>query len=727
MSKKKKQKDIKPPESLMDIFKLVLKNLPKTLLWRIPLLLILVPLIFILHTFLLVYCNEGFNGGQSWILDNILCLRGRTVSSMLFWFMLATILPAVIKGMWKARGPFKYIGGIFKKLGDVISSFKTAENEHMPYLLGGIAGVCFIVWIWQNTFVNIMILLFILRGLLILSAGSFLYILARCAQNDFRRFFIKDKNKQNTQLSIEQTFYIYSGIAIALIIASIPNISNYTSLIGIIAAIFIFINIKKYRPGTVANLMIFWGINGIILFLISQNLIADDGGWQESGGTFDRWINSEGAVIAMLRGIPPTASVIGGTLLGGAVENTISAISNIPPMTPVTTSTLPDSNDIPLQDSNDGWVYSDEYGREIPTEGARDAQGRIYKKVPWDESGYAFVDPEEAKELDAMNSSGKIWDRNYGYISPEEAAARNAQREASWEDFKKDGIKDLTALRDSDTRLQALKKMAKIQDMQHLANKARNNWSDLTSQERDILKDYSKNASEEFKRYVRGEPVTIPTEIPGSYEGTVKALNVIKFATDVAAACVADVAKATPGLQGLGYGFEYGYITLTEGSGQMSQAISDYMHGKGPKTLTGAIYRGINNGGKAIVFSSVMNLAMDKGGGKILNKLGFTKILGKTSGEVLHTTASNISKRIFKTSIKAGEDSAVSIGQHILKKEGITSTKYINFYKKLCNNVIERNTQHETAETVIKSSIKKVVQYPVDNYVFNPIKGNVTK
>ncbi len=57
-----------------------------------------------------------------------------------------------------------------------------------------------------------------------------------------------------------------------------------------------------------------WIITGLVPGIALQ---ADDGGWRESGGTFTQWVKSEGAVKAVLQGLPPAIAAVLGTLLGG--------------------------------------------------------------------------------------------------------------------------------------------------------------------------------------------------------------------------------------------------------------------------------------------------------------------------------------------------------------------------------------------------------------------------
>ena len=55
-----------------------------------------------------------------------------------------------------------------------------------------------------------------------------------------------------------------------------------------------------------------------------DQLWADDGGWREAGGTFDSWLKSEGAIIAILVGISPAL----GAILGILTQQVLTDIAN---------------------------------------------------------------------------------------------------------------------------------------------------------------------------------------------------------------------------------------------------------------------------------------------------------------------------------------------------------------------------------------------------------------
>ena len=81
------------------------------------------------------------------------------------------------------------------------------------------------------------------------------------------------------------------------------------------------------RARALATVVLLAALLFIVVLILPKTAHADDGGWQEAGGTFDQWISSEGAFEAVIRGVLPAA----GVTVGVAAALTLVALSGTIP------------------------------------------------------------------------------------------------------------------------------------------------------------------------------------------------------------------------------------------------------------------------------------------------------------------------------------------------------------------------------------------------------------
>src|SRR3990172_6070708 len=94
------------PQTLAQLFALVVRSTMKSWLWRIPLALVGSFAVWLLHTFLLVVANDGFNAGNNWFLDMILALQGRLASGTIFWTLFGGLLSGSAMPFLKSAAKF---------------------------------------------------------------------------------------------------------------------------------------------------------------------------------------------------------------------------------------------------------------------------------------------------------------------------------------------------------------------------------------------------------------------------------------------------------------------------------------------------------------------------------------------------------------------------------------------------------------------------------------------
>ena len=127
---------------LQKTFSNFFKRLPTTIMFGIG--------IWFLHTYLLVYVNNGFIPEAKTFLGNFLALKGTVISGTIIWMILSSILFGIIS---KASHSGPRVG-LNERLGLVTNYFKESKYDAFSVLIAG-AGISLTVGALLNGYANL--------------------------------------------------------------------------------------------------------------------------------------------------------------------------------------------------------------------------------------------------------------------------------------------------------------------------------------------------------------------------------------------------------------------------------------------------------------------------------------------------------------------------------------------------------------------------------------------
>ncbi|MFC1925637.1 hypothetical protein ACFLW2_02955 [Chloroflexota bacterium] len=305
------------PQTLAQLFLLILRQMPKTMLKRLPLMIVLAIGVWALHTYLLVVVNEGFAPGTNPILDEVLVLKdSRTITGTLFWIAVGIIVPLTLMKMYRL-GLGKFTSQLSSTPSWMADSYSRAGLPALSLLLGGGAVALLLGTLVGNWLLSFLVAFGIFVTLKTWREG-FIYVIARLGWSDWQRWFRQGKLKSD--LHYTRASVSMSGLTLGFVVAGVLSLlplSPWPGL-GITAVLVVAVLLSRQRqPGAAAGILLLVGCSIFSLFMATQLAHADDGGWQEAGGNFGDWIGSEGAVLAMMMGLPAAIGVLLGGLFGG--------------------------------------------------------------------------------------------------------------------------------------------------------------------------------------------------------------------------------------------------------------------------------------------------------------------------------------------------------------------------------------------------------------------------
>jgi len=324
---------VEPPKTTLELLKYIVKKIPERILKALPMTIIFGALMWLSHTFLLVYSNEGFSP-DSWLGRNLLNVSGKLLSSTLLWTMLGLMLPMMVGFFRKGGNPFKQIGSMFLLPVDILNKNKATNGKFLPMVCFSCAIILFL-----NGFLSGVTSAFA-GGLLISSivsfvtgGGSIFVQVIRMIFSDVQMFVLK---KKNPSLGNDSVFMVVGSSGLVLlfigIIKSIDPLRNlgwFSSILFLILdyawfafaliGFILFLMKKNVAPTNFIFLFGFIGLAFLMSDLTNLIVFADDGGWHEAGGSFAAWLASEGALQATVMGLPPAIGGLAGVLISSIV------------------------------------------------------------------------------------------------------------------------------------------------------------------------------------------------------------------------------------------------------------------------------------------------------------------------------------------------------------------------------------------------------------------------
>ncbi len=313
------------PRNTWQLIKYIAKRIPERLLKALPMTIGMGLLFWLLHTFLLVYTNEGFNP-DTWLGQNILNVRGRLISSTLLWMMLGAVVPMIISFIKKKQSPAKMIREAVGMPGRILKTNRESGGKFLPVMCFSCAAALLLEGLLSG-------LTSLVMGGIVMSSviafltgrGSIFIQILRMVFQDVQLFILK---KQKLGLDGNNVLMIVGVSGVTLFAVGLLKSLLYRSVIimaviswlWVVAVILgiVFVYSKKNIPKQFVLLLGFFGMSAVLASLAVTGVYADDGGWAEAGGTFSSWISSEGAGQAIFMGLPPT--------IGGLVGSYVSSI-----------------------------------------------------------------------------------------------------------------------------------------------------------------------------------------------------------------------------------------------------------------------------------------------------------------------------------------------------------------------------------------------------------------
>jgi len=343
------------PLTLLKLFghliKGYIKSIPSMVVWMIVRAVLSFIIVFILHTYLVVYVNEGFTQNPNSPIYKLIAFPGTRASAMAFWSIAAYLLSSIAGRIW-FQGPLQFFSDLVSFPNWTIKSFKRAKGSGLSALLFGIAIALLISLIIKNNYIIIIAAIGIFFSFTQQKKGL-LFLLLSTGLSDIKRIFKKKRLVNHGIISVF-IFGLILGLIISLFVPSRP-LGHIFAIIICIAGI-ILTSRKKVSPITIMFALLFMAANTAVF--IKTGVFADDGGWKEAGSTFSSWFNSAGSGQAMTMALPPALLSLFTSLFGG---------SNVPKPPPI-----PDVMDYNV----DGWKWKNENGRWLLYQ--TDADGNTY-------------------------------------------------------------------------------------------------------------------------------------------------------------------------------------------------------------------------------------------------------------------------------------------------------------------------------------------------------------
>jgi len=324
MSLEKAQRKQKPdnssakaPETLFQLFWLMIKsfvlNIPKTIVKQLIKMAVIFIIVLLIHAYLVVVKNEGFTPTGTNKYLSITAFKATYSSAILFWTFAGFLLSTLISRIGK-DGALTFLKEVGSSPAWLVKNFRMAGATGLYRLLIITAFTILASLLIRNQYTLILYALIAFFSFTSRTKGFFIYIF-KLASSDWQRIFNRKgpKVKPNLGMLSLQVFGIFLGFLLAYFIPYKPYGHIAVAVLTIAGAIMLLM--KKVTPKVATGVLIVIGAN-VILSKVGH-VFADDGGWVESGATLGNWIRSPGALPAVGMGLPPGIGGAIGGLLGG--------------------------------------------------------------------------------------------------------------------------------------------------------------------------------------------------------------------------------------------------------------------------------------------------------------------------------------------------------------------------------------------------------------------------
>jgi hypothetical protein len=427
------------PKKFFPLLGYIIKSTFVTFKKQLPMMIFFGVLGWLLHTYLLVVINQGFN--PSTTLGNFLGTTGNSLSGSIIWMVASGLLFGWIGQKFFSKGQKP------PKQPPLSTLFREAGGMALAAIVAA-AGLSMVIGITVNGYANAALAVGF-GGIMISQGGSVVGLLVSSAWSS--TYGLAQSAKTAVFSASAGRVAMVGGIAGFLLNSFMPTWGK--AIFGIVFLIGAFLLVRRQGQSFASFFMTILPVillmSAIVILWKAVPVLADDGGSDEAPGGFVAWVQSEGATRAILMGVGPGI----GTIIGPALYQTLISIGGniqlppgsvvIPPGTgPVTgpgedTITVDESgNPIvkwepgkfgPDQDGNPGkpglvWHW----GKWVTPQQAREEVAQDLERQRQDQVQYE----KNIADFRASNARQLAKDRAEGQRQINEANARRAQEAA---------------------------------------------------------------------------------------------------------------------------------------------------------------------------------------------------------------------------------------------------------------------------------------------------------
>ncbi|HHQ47734.1 MAG TPA: hypothetical protein ENK19_02490 [Acidobacteria bacterium] len=354
------------PETLAELGAMILRMVARGFVWKLALGAGIFLAVWIFHTFVLVYINEGFwasSSGSFWsswlgrlgirgflqaplvkalvsTTDAILATRGqRTLPIVLIWMLAPSLITGALVRM-KVMGFRTWLSNVLTTPAWVSKTLRSAEPSPLTlplFLFSAAIGLGAAVAFGAPAFLGNRPLVFVaaLHGLSALAArlATFTVLVTRVTWNDIQRVALPRRPRR--PLNPLHLLLVHLGLTAGLTAGALLPWLTVLGTLGIFVAVaagtaVLVISLTRGRgPGRPGGPLVLLLLVMVLTAAVAIPVWADDGGWQEAGGTFTSWVKSQGAGPAVVAGVIPSLAAAAGALLGALASAVASAVAGI--------------------------------------------------------------------------------------------------------------------------------------------------------------------------------------------------------------------------------------------------------------------------------------------------------------------------------------------------------------------------------------------------------------
>ncbi len=423
------------PEGFLPLLGLIIKNTIKMFFKRLPLTVLFAVGALVLHTYLLVYVNNGFD--PSTTTGNFLSLANSPLSGIVIWTVGPMLMMSLMGRLRGKRGP-----GIGARLVAVRDYFRERGIDALAVAMGSL-GVALTVGGLMNGHAS----LFMAAGVGAMVASRSGAVTALLFRSAWTAAFNAARRENVARYGLAAGYVTLFASSLGFIANSVvtPN--------GVVVGILLLVGAIAMARGAqlppAATPLLLLGIALFGSYFIGIELLwADDGGFNDpSGGggrgTWISWWNGTGRNTAIAMGVGPAVGASMGLLFQRVFQD--MALQLPPDLDMPTSDLVLDENGNPLERRDDGlyrwdvgdtteWLTKDEardrVQEELDARGERDRQQNRF----WGEAG---TDPRDSDKQDRpdwslMNrpSTDHDWDHESGqWVHKDDLHQRRMERE----------------------------------------------------------------------------------------------------------------------------------------------------------------------------------------------------------------------------------------------------------------------------------------------------------